>query len=127
MNETVPREAKIMLLKILQSLSEFLFLIENDATTSIGEENYQAAGRINKNDNQLEDMYQRFHLMPKKRKMLKACMSVLKMTRSRKLVDQVLMHILHSHQENAEILKGSSVEIKYEDYDLYLRHYMYYH
>ena len=106
-NETVPRDAKIMLLKILQSLSEFLFLIENDTATNIGEENYQAAGRTNKNENQLEDMYQRFHLMPKKRKMLKACMSVLKMTRSRKLVDQVLMHILHSHEESAEILKGN--------------------
>ena len=45
----------------------------------------------------------------------------------RSLQRDIGIHILHSHQENAEILKGSSVEIKYEDYDLYLRHYMYYH
>ena len=41
--EQVPRESKIMLLKILQNLSEFLFLIENDKTQGIGLENYQAA------------------------------------------------------------------------------------
>ena len=84
-HERVPRESKIMLLKILQSLSEFLFLIESDKAQGL--DNYQAVGRVNKSENELEDLYQRFYLMPKKRKMLKACMQVLKLTRSRKLVD----------------------------------------
>ena len=55
--EEVPRESKIMLLKILQNLSEFLFLIENDKTQGIGLENYQAAGRVKNNENELEDLY----------------------------------------------------------------------
>ena len=55
--EQVPRESKIMLLKILQNLSEFLFLIENDKTQGIGLENYQAAGRVKNNENELEDLY----------------------------------------------------------------------
>ena len=39
-------------------------------------------------------MYDRFYMIPKKRKMLKACMSVLKIGKSRHLVDLVIHHIM---------------------------------
>ena len=92
-----------------------------------GMENYQGAKRTN--ENELEDMYQRFYLMPKKRKMLKACMSVLKLTRSRKLVDQVLVSIVRSYDESTDNLKekAKANKFEYEDLDPYLKLYLYCH
>ena len=76
-------------------------------------------------------MYNKFYLVPRKRKMLKACMSVLKIGKSRHLVDHIIQHIVLSetgyYQSQNKDYKGFQKGVLYENLDPYLRQNIYYH